>query len=99
MKDQQVQIVTVQVPAEIIYNILSKVEALQQTVSILKQEKELPETLTLKQASAALNMPINTLYNKIYATEISVTQNKKRGKILIAREEIIRYKSQNCKSL
>jgi transcriptional antiterminator len=99
MKAQPIEIVTVQVPAQVIYDLASKVQELTQIVLHLKQEKELPDKFTLKEAAEELNLSPYTLRNMINSGEFLCSQPKKRGKITIYREEVIRYRANNQKAI
>jgi excisionase family DNA binding protein len=98
MKDQ-IEIITVQVPARVIYDLVKKVDKLTSTVSHLKQEKHLPERFTIKEAAKELHISEFTLRNKIIEGEILAEQPKKRGKITIYRDEVIRYRANNQKAV
>lgn len=86
------------VPVEQLQNLFDKLDDIQQEIQKLHWERELPERLTIREAASILRLSPQRVYGLIYTHKIKGIQHARNGKVLISREELLRYKGRNEKS-
>ena len=94
----KIEVVTIQISPQVIYDLLARVDELARTVLHLKNEKETPEKFTIKEAAKELGLSAHTVYMKVYEHEIKAHQNTRKGRIFIHRDEILKYNTRNNKA-
>lgn len=79
--------------------LFGEIQAIKEAVKKLQYEKELPELLSVPEAEKELRLSKQRIYNLIYSHKLKAIQHSPNGKVLIHRDEIMRYKEQNVKAL
>ena len=87
------------VPLEKLEQLLEVMLEVKAEIAHLREEKHLPSELTIKESEQELRLSRQRIYTMIYTGDLKAVQYKKRGKVLIPRDEILHYKSRNIKSM